>query len=388
MIAIGLMAGTSLDGIDAALVDLKRSKGSVEASLLSFHTYPYTGETVRWILDASDASTGTVDKVARLNFYLGELFADAALKIIKSGRVSASDVEVIGSHGQTIHHLPDPVKMGKHKIRATMQIGEPSVIAARTGITTVADFRPADIAAGGSGAPLAPYVDFLLFRHPSRSRFLVNIGGISNGTVLEAGETDMLKIQASDIGPGNMVINELVCLMTNYKESFDRDGRYAASGSASAKLLSGLLDRQFFRSPPPKSTGREQFGAPFVDAMMKSHPARDRRSHLDLIATATELTARAIHNHYLQFHAKKSPVHEVIVSGGGAKNLTLMRMLSDLFSPIAVASSDEYGIPALAKEAIAFAILGMETLKGREGNLPGATGASNRAVLGKICPPP
>ena len=388
MKAVGLMAGTSLDGIDAALVDIKRSRWSVSTELHTFITVPYSGETVRLVLEASDAAKGTVDKVARLNFYLGELFGEAANRVIKKSGIDRSQIELVASHGQTIHHLPAPEKMGKYKVRATMQIAEPSVIAARTGITTVADFRPADIAAGGEGAPLVPYADMLMFRSPKRSRFLVNIGGISNGTILPAGETDPDRVLASDIGPGNMVINELVCRMTNFKEDHDRGGRYAARGETMKKLLNDLVAHGFFKETPPKSTGRERFGTPYVDAILEGHPSKSRKDYLDLIATATALTARTIHEHYQDFYAEKHPVDEVIVSGGGARNITLMRMLAEMFSPVPVATSGEYGVPSFAKEAIAFAVLGMETLKGRPANVPGATGAKRRAVLGKIVPPP
>lgn len=388
MRVVGLMSGTSLDGIDACVVELGRSLSRVSINLLFFRTYPFAGETVRMILEASDAHTGTVDKVARLNFYLGELFAQAALTAIKSARLQPGDIDFIGSHGQTIHHLPRPVKMGKYKVRATMQIGEPAVIAERTGITTIADFRPADIAAGGEGAPLVPYVDYLLFRHPKRTRFLVNIGGIANATLLPEATDDPLQVQASDIGPGNMVIDELVCRMTNFKEQYDRDGRYAAKGKVNKKLLTGLLKNRFFKEPPPKSTGREIFGAGYVDSILARHPAKNKKSFQDLIATATALTAQGIVRHYERFYAKKNPADEVIVSGGGAKNIVLMRELADRFHPMAVAASDEYGIPALAKEAIAFAVLARETINGRPGNLPGATGAGKRVVLGKIVPAP
>ena len=303
MIAIGLMAGTSLDGISAAVVELKAGRSGLEVSLRAFHTYPYSGETVRLILEASDAKTGTVDKVARLNFYLGELFAEAALKIMKAEGLTAAEVDFIGSHGQTIHHLPAPVMMAKRRVRATLQIAEPSVIAVRAGITTVADFRPADIAAGGEGAPLVPYVDYLLFRHPKRSRFLVNIGGIANGSIVPRAAQDptarreplgRTTVAASDIGPGNMVINELVSRMTNFKENYDRDGRHAARGKVNPQLLAELLKNPFFAKPPPKSTGRERFGATFVQALLAKHPPTKKGDYLELIAAATALTAAAI----------------------------------------------------------------------------------------------
>jgi len=388
MKAIGLMAGTSLDGIDAAAVDLKQSQRGVTVKLLAFRTYPYSGEVVRYILEASDPATGTVDKVARLNFYLGELFAEAAMAIAREARLSPGEIEFIGSHGQTIHHLPQAVKMGKHLVRATLQVGEPAIIAARTGIVTVADFRPADIAAGGSGAPLVPYVDFLLFRRARIARLMVNIGGIANATLLPAGVQDPDQVLASDMGPGNMIVNELTRRMTNFRESYDRDGKYAARGKINPRLLHESLQGDFFLQPPPKSTGRELFGAAYVDRMLERHPAKDKQDFLDLIATATALTADAIHGHFSRFYQPLEKVNEVIVSGGGAKNLTLMKMLAERFAPIRVAASDEYGLPALAKEAVAFAILAMETIKGRPGNLPGATGARERVILGKVVPAP
>lgn len=386
MKAIGLMAGTSLDGISAAVVEFPPGRSGLEVSLESFHTYPYSGETVRLILEASDAKTGTVDKIARLNFYLGELFAEAALKIMKAADLTPAEVDFIGSHGQTIHHLPAPVLMGQRRVRATLQIAEPSVIAVRTGVTTIADFRPADIAAGGEGAPLVPYVDYLLFRHPKRSRFLVNIGGIANGSIVPRAAEDPTAVVASDLGPGNMVINELTARMTNFKQNYDRDGRHAARGKVNPKLLAELLANPFFALPPPKSTGRERFGAPFVQALLAAHPPAKKDDYVDLIAAATALTAAAIHQHYEKFYSRKNPADEVIISGGGAKNLTLMRLIAERFAPIPVAASDEYGVPALAKEAIAFAILALETLHGRPANLPSATGAKQQVVLGKICP--
>lgn len=388
MKAIGLMAGTSLDGIDAAAVELKRNRGNVKVELLAQASRVYTGDTVRLILEASDPATGTVDKIARLNFYLGELFAETAIAAAEAAGLKASEIAFIGSHGQTIHHLPTPTKIGRHQIRATLQIAEPAVIAARTGIVTVADFRPADIAAGGTGAPLVPYVDYLLYRHRRRTRLLVNLGGISNSTYLPAGLDDPYAVKASDMGPGNMVIDELVRRMTNFRESCDRDGHYAARGRVIGKLLKELLAGSFFAEPAPKSTGRERFGATYVDLLLKRHPVKAKNDWLDLIATATALTAAAIRQHYEKFYRTDQTLDEVIVSGGGARNLTLMKMIADEMAPARVGASDEWGAPAEAREAIAFAILAMETMRGLPGNLPGATGAKDRVVLGKITPAP
>jgi len=386
MTCIGLMAGTSLDGIDAAVVDLTRDRKRVRMQLRAFKTYAYNSETVRLVMEASDPATGTVDRIARLNFYLGELFAASAKKIMKEAGVSRDEVDFIASHGQTIHHLPEPVKMGRHRIRATMQVGEPSVIAERTGITTVADFRPADIAAGGQGAPLVPFADWLMFSHPRKSRLMVNIGGISNMTLLPASEADTSKIYATDAGPGNMVINQLVARMTGGKRSYDRNGRLARRGKVNKELLDELMEHEFMRRKPPKSTGRETFGEEYVRLMLDKTQCASHRDYQDLIATATVLSARALADLYNKFYAPLAAADEVIVSGGGAKNSTLMKVLSELFSPVPVAPSDRYGVPARAKEAVAFAILGMETLEGRGANLKGATGARRKAILGKVCP--
>jgi anhydro-N-acetylmuramic acid kinase len=382
MKAIGLMAGTSLDGIDAALVELGR-----RPRLLGFHSLPYDAETLAYIREASDPERGTVDGVARLNFYLGELLAAAVIGLLKKTRTPAAEVAFIGSHGQTIRHLPAARKMGRHQVRATLQIGEPSIIAARTGITVVADFRPADIAAGGSGAPLVPYVDYLLLRHARRTRLVINLGGIANFTLLPAGIADPRRVAASDAGPGNMVSDELVRRMTRGAEAYDHGGRYATSGTVDRRLLRRLLARRFFAAPPPKSTGREEFGAGFVDAMLALRPARRRQDWLDLIATAAALTSSALAAHLARFHPGVHP-DELIVSGGGIHNAAIMAGLAKSFVPARVVDSGAYGIPPQAKEAIAFALLARETLRHRPANLPSATGAHHLAILGKIVPAP
>jgi anhydro-N-acetylmuramic acid kinase len=280
-------------------------------------------------------------------------------------------VDFIGSHGQTVCHLPEE--------QATLQIGEPAVIAERTGILTVADFRPRDLAAGGCGAPLVPYVDFLLFRHPKLSRGLLNIGGIANLTIVPAG-AGAREVQASDTGPGNMILDALA---RHYRlGSCDAGGRTAARGKASLPLLSHLMRNEFIRRRPPKSTGRETFGTPFVNDLL----ARAKKLSLskeDVLATATALTAHAVYDNYRRF-LSRMPLDELIVSGGGTKNRTLMDWLRVLFAPIPLAAIDAYGIPSQAKEALAFAVLANETLSGNPSNLPQVTGARSFRALGQV----
>jgi len=383
---VGLMAGTSHDGIDAALVDIQGQK-ALRVKLLAFQTIPYSKPTLDLIRRASSPKTGTVDQVARLNFYLGELFAEAVLQVIAQAGLKPTAINLIGSHGQTLHHLPHPQPMGRHRIRATLQVAEPAIIAARTGTPVISDFRPADIAAGGQGAPLVPYVDFLLFRHPRQNRILLNLGGIANLTLLPAGCREVSRVKASDSGPGNMVSDELVRRMSRGRERFDRRGGYAEQGRVIPELLAELLRHPFFRKPPPKSTGREEFGTGFVDHLLARKRPRSRRAWLNLIATAAALTAHSVYRHYRQFYAAEFAADEVIVSGGGVNNRAVMRKLSELFAPATVMPIDALGVPADAKEAIAFAVLAYESWHGRPGNLPGATGAGQRAVLGKLCWP-
>ena len=380
-LVIGLMSGTSCDGIDAALVAVRGHGLHTRVRLVAFETVPYPASVRRLIAQVSDAATGTVNLVCRANVLLGELFAEAAAAVAAQAGVDLRRVSLIGSHGQTIHHLPKARMLGGRRVAATLQIGEPSVIAERTGVTTVADFRPRDMACGGQGAPLVPYVDCLLFRHRSRGRLLLNIGGIANVTHLPpaCGADDVL---AFDTGPGNMVVDALVARLTCGRERFDRGGQRAARGTLDAGLLERLLRHSFLRQRPPKSTGREMFGAAFADALV-----RDAGGCTDgLVATATAFTAASIHDAWRRHVRPRGDVAEVIVSGGGCHNHTLMAWLAERFAPIAVTSSDECGVPADAKEAMAFAILAHETAGGRPGNLPAATGARERVVLGKIVP--
>ena len=380
-IYIGLMSGTSADGIDAALVRFGDEDGS-DFEVIAFKTTEFSPELKKEILEVSDARSGTVDRVCRLDAVLGEWFARAAIAIVESAGVSREDVHAIGSHGQTIHHLPDETTDFGVLSRSTLQIGNASVIAERTGIQTVSDFRSRDLAAGGQGAPLVPLVDFLLFRSESLTRVLVNIGGIANVTLLPAGcETE--DVVAFDTGPGNVIIDGLVVRMTDGGKGFDAGGNIAESGEVRNELLWKWMDHPYFKRAPPKSTGREMFGGDFIDRLVKE---AGRVETTDLIATATAFTAESIIQGLRSFASDYDGIKEVFVSGGGCANHTLMREIRDRAPGIHVGVTDDLGLSAEAKEAVAFALFAHRTVKGLPGNLPGVTGASRAVVLGQITP--
>lgn len=370
-LAIGLMSGTSLDGVDAALVEI-RGDGLTTRVRLLFHIHrSYPPHLQKRLLSVSEPAGGSTQEVCRLNVLVGEAFARAALAVCRKGNVSPSQVSFIGSHGQTVCHLPED--------QATLQIGEPAVIAERSGILTVADFRPRDLAAGGCGAPLVPYVDYLLFRHPHIFRGLLNIGGIANLTVVPAG-AKVEEVQAFDTGPGNMVIDALARQFR--LGPFDQGGKTASRGMVSTHLLSVLMQNSFIRRKPPKSTGREAFGKGFVNDLL-AKAKKLKLSKEDILATATALTAHAVFYNYCRFLSHR-PINELIVSGGGMNNRTLMNWLRVLFAPVPVTTTDAYGIPSQAKEALVFAVLANESLSENPANLPQVTGARGPRVLGKF----
>jgi anhydro-N-acetylmuramic acid kinase len=354
----GIMSGTSLDGVDVAIVDIEGRR----VNTVAFRTTPYTNSLRRAILDVSDATTTTAS-ISRLSFRLGEVYAKAVLDICRRERIPLESIHLIGCHGQTIYHESG---------RNTLQIGEAAVIAERTAIPVVSDFRSRDIAAGGQGAPLVPFVDYLLFHSRSRNRVALNIGGIANITAISK-EGDVV---AFDTGPGNILIDALVARYTGGRQRFDRGGRIAARGRINRKLLDTLLAEPYYQRKPPKTTGREQYGAEFVRRLLKS------KSPLpDLIATATALTAATIAMGVTRFAVE---CDQLIVSGGGAHNPQIMAHLSAFLPLVAIATTTDYGIDVDAKEAVAFAILANETWRRRPSNLPAATGARRPVILGKI----
>jgi anhydro-N-acetylmuramic acid kinase len=369
----GLMSGTSADGVDAAIIDLGRSGMQV----LAFHTFPYPPEVRRQVLALPHS--GTTQEVCRMNFVIGELFAEALVALCRSSRIPLSSIGLIGSHGQTVWHDPEGIRLGKRLVRSTLQIGEPCIIAERTGITTVADFRPGDIAAGGQGAPLIPYVDHMLLSDRKKTRVLQNIGGIANLTWLKAKGT-IDDIIAFDTGPGNMVIDQVVSTVTKGRLNYDKGGRLAAKGKVNEELLGRLMRDPYLKRKPPKTTGRELFGQTFTDSVI----SRAKMEAEDLIATVTAFTARSIADAYNRFLPKYPD--EVILCGGGARNPMLVEMLRQEAAPARIVFTDDFGIDADAKEAISFAILAVETMTGRTSNVPAATGAKRHAILGKVIP--
>ena len=391
-LAVGLMSGTSMDGIDAALVRLAGPAAQPQVRLLAFITLPYPPEVRHWIMCVAGGEQTTVGEVSQLNFLLGELFANAALRVCRAAQVSARRVSVIGSHGQTIYHQ-GTLRRGAWPCASTgleqavgpntLQIAEPAVIAERTGAPVVADFRTADVAAGGQGAPLVPMVDYLLLRDRRKGTVALNIGGIANVTVIPAGAKPP-DVVGFDTGPGNMVSDALVRHFTGKREYYDAGGRVAALGKVNEPLLADALCHPFFSQPPPKSAGREQFGQDFV---ARHFFTRRRARFEDLLRTSVELTARTIAGALERFVFPKAKIHRVIVSGGGAHNRLHMTRLAELLPKLAVELSDRYGLPVDAKEAIAFAILADRTLHGLPGNLPSVTGARRAVVLGKIVKP-
>ena len=374
-LVIGLMSGTSADGIDAALCRLSKGLGPGRVSLIAFRCYPFPPEIRARLLALFDPAA-PVAEVCRMSIVLGRLFGEAACELMRE--TQATSVDLVASHGQTICHLPGDA--------ATLQIGEPAVIAELTGTMVVADFRPADMAAGGQGAPLVPYADYLLFQEATKTRAIQNLGGIGNVTVLPAGGgiDDLI---AFDTGPGNMVIDALVTVLSGGELSYDRDGVWAARGEVRPGLLHALMQHTFLRRPPPRSTGREEFGGAFA-ADLLTRAAREGIGPDDLVATATAFTAASIAFAYRQFVLPRHHVDEVILGGGGSYNPTLRRMLEERLPGVRVLTHEEVGLNGEAKEALAFALLGNETVLGRPANVPAATGARRPVMLGKIVLPP
>ncbi|HEV8355027.1 MAG TPA: anhydro-N-acetylmuramic acid kinase [bacterium] len=365
---IGLISGTSADGIDAALAEVNRADHGVGVRTLATFTRPYAlDERVR-ILDLC-RSDAPLAAVTAANVDVGEWFAGAALDVLKAAGSNPEDVDLIASHGQTIWHIPE---------HSTLQIGEAAVIAERTGLPVVSNLRARDIAAGGQGAPLVSYVDYLLFADPKRSRAVQNLGGIGNVTWIPAG-AGIGDVISFDTGPANMVIDGLMKLTLD--QEFDRGGAAAAGGHVSDALLDALLADPYYAQPPPKTTGREKYGLVYAEGIVRQWG--DRVGPADLIATATMLTVRTIVRAYRAF---LGGIDDVILGGGGARNATLVRWLTEALAPVPVRSSAEFGVDPDFKEAIAFAVLGAETAWGRPGNLPSATGARRRVILGDLTP--
>ncbi len=396
MIVAGVMSGTSADGIDVAVVRVLGRGFRTRFELLHHQAFPYSPRVRRAVLAMMNADKASVADLARLNFLLGDLYADAVRASAKHAHLA---VDLVGCHGQTIYHQGTARAYLGRNIACTWQTGEGAVIAARTGVPVVSDFRPADMAAGGTGAPLVPFLDYLLYRHRRRGRIVQNIGGIANLTAIPA-KAAPEQVIAFDTGPGNMVMDAVTERL--FARPYDRHGRIAARGRVLDVVVSELMRQPFFRRPPPKTAGREEFGREFVASFLR----RCRRARKeDVVATATALTAYSIADAVRMFVAPPlsppglgrqggevprrllNPYREMIVSGGGAKNSTLMSMLAAELTGLKLRTSDEFGLPSEAKEAVAFAVLAYQTWRRVASNIPAATGAKHPAVLGKISYP-
>ena len=384
MRVLGLMSGTSADGIDVALARISGAPPRLEARLENFVSYVYPREVRNAILRIANGATTTTAEISRVNFQIGELFAGAVINACRRFRVPLSSVSLIGSHGQTIFHQGKPSRSaGSQQNASTLQIGEPSVIAARTAIATIGDFRPADMAVGGQGAPLVPFVDYLLYRDARVGRVALNIGGIANVTVIPAAARPA-DVFALDTGPGNMVVDALVQHFSRGQQSFDRNASLASKGTVIPSLLNSLLRDPYFRRQPPKSAGREQFGEMYATRLI-TVAKNNRWAAEDLIRTATMLTPLSIVDAWNRYIAPRAKIGELIVAGGGAHNPLMIAQLAAALRGVKILPASALGVPDDGKEAFAFAILAYESFHRRPANLPSATGAARPAILGKVC---
>ncbi|MEC0266613.1 anhydro-N-acetylmuramic acid kinase [Paenibacillus anseongense] len=387
----GIMSGTSLDGIDVAIVRIDGSGIDAKVKLLHFESFSYEEEVREKLKQLCSIDHSNVALLCGMNFAIAERFADAVVQTAKAAGMNMEEIDLISTHGQTVWHIPVADEADPYLPKSTLQIGDLSVIAKRTGRVVVGDFRTADMAVGGQGAPLAPYGDFIMFRDAAKGRILQNIGGIGNCTAIPAQGTtatmsDASKLIAFDTGPGNMIMDQVVYELSEGRLTYDADGAWAARGHVHTELLEEMLAHPYFAQLPPKTTGRELFGKAYTAAWLKI--ALDRGlAHEDIVATATAFTAHSIARAYKDFVLPHCAIAEVIVSGGGARNHTLLNMMQELLPEQAILTSDELGISGDAKEAILFALLGNDFIHGVPNNLPSATGAERLTVMGKLALP-
>lgn len=376
---IGLLSGTSVDAIDAVLMNISGIGKSTKLKVIDFITHPISPNIKLALLRNSDILTARIDEISQLNVIIGRLFAEAALKLVKKNKLKASQVDLIGSHGQTIHHLPEKKDYWGYRVKSTLQVGDPSVIANLMGVTTVGDFRIADCAVDGDGAPLAPYLDYILFTHKTKNRGLLNIGGIANITLLKknARKQDVI---AFDSGPGNMLIDGMMYHL--FKRPYDKNGAIAKKGIVNPVLFNWLLSDDMYQLRPPKSTGREHYGKDFQKKLLKIAKGMKKN---DVIRTVTEFTAYSICYNYKNFLASSAKLDELIVSGGGVDNPVLMKSLTSYFKGTKVRKMNDFGITYANKEAVLFAILANECLSGNSANMPSVSGGKKDVILGKIC---
>lgn len=385
---VGLMSGTSVDGIDAAVVEIGGTDEAPEVRLLAFEDRPWPEKVRQQIFPLFRPETATVDKIGYMNFLMGEIYAQSVASVVEKAGLTLADIDLIGSHGQTIWHAPEVCDKDGFPVIFTVQIGEGSVIAARTGVPTVSDFRVADMAVGGQGAPLVPFSEYLLYRRPGTTILLQNIGGIGNMTVLP-GDEGPEAVYAFDTGPGNMIIDAVVSALTGGEKTYDAGGAMAAEGKVDGELLAMLQQDPYYALPLPKTTGRELFGVQYVEKILDY-----RRDHglsdADLLATVTDLTAWSIVDAYARYVLPKRQATELVVGGGGSYNATLLGFLRERFAPygVKVRTQEDLGWSSDAKEAVAFAIMADCCVREKPNVLPSVTGARAAAIMGKISLPP
>jgi len=400
-ICIGLMSGTSVDGIDVVIAEFRRVNGFIKHKFLLFRKYDFSSIIRKRIFDAMNDSLPSTKNICQLNFELAYLYANAVKNTLRESGLSKDKIFVIGSHGQTIYHIPQGTKEnGKKLIASTLQIGDGSIIAEITGIPTVSDFRTRDIAAGGHGAPLVPFADFHLLTHHKKNRVLQNIGGVANLTFLKA-SGKISDIIAFDNGPGNMIIDYATYYFTKGKQTFDKNGELAGRGKINNAILSELLKHPYCKMKPPKTTGREMFGKEYTERIIKQYVVRDlshskdrtvfcpyqgysKKDIYDFISTVTALTAITITDSYKNFIMNKYRVDEVLLAGGGAYNTTLVKMIKNKLQDTDVKTLEDIGFNSDGKEALSFALLAYATMLNIPNNVPSATGAKKPVVLGKI----
>lgn len=385
---VGLMSGTSVDGIDAALVEIGGTDEAPEVRLVAFEDRPWPEKVRRQIFPLFRPETATVDKIGYMNFLMGEIYAQSVSSVVEKAGLTLADIDLIGSHGQTIWHAPEVCGKDGFPVRFTVQIGEGSVIAARTGVPTVSDFRVADMAVGGQGAPLVPFSEYLLYRRPGETILLQNIGGIGNMTVLP-GDEGPEAVYAFDTGPGNMIIDAVVSALTGGAKTYDAGGAMAAEGRVDEALLAMLQQDPYYDMPLPKTTGRELFGVQYVGKILDYQRAHGL-SDADVLATVTDLTAWSIADGYARYVLPRRQAAELVVGGGGSYNATLLGFLRTRFAPygVEVRTQEDLGWSSDAKEAVAFALMADCCVREKPNVLPSVTGAKAAAIMGKISLPP
>lgn len=381
-LVVGLMSGTSADGIDAALVRVRNQGTAAEIQLVAFDTLKFSAAVRERIVAAQGAAGASSKEIVLLGAYLGELYAHAVGHICKKAGVPVAEVDLVGCHGQTLYHHPKPEKFPGFAVTGSLQIGSAATVAERTGITVVSDFRSRDMAAGGQGAPLAPYLDYILFNHRARGRIILNIGGIANVTAIPA-DAPTESIVAFDTGPGNSLVDLAMAHFTQGKAAFDADGAWARAGKLNEQVMEKLLGHPYFKLAPPKSLDREEFGKPYLTQALQWCSGM---APADVVATLTQFTVRTIASGLMEHVLQKGRYEEVILGGGGAQNPAMVEGLRAAFPKMSVISGDAYNMPARAKEAVLMAFLANETLCGSCANIPAATGARTPVLLGSITP--